>query len=99
MKENYDKKTVACVDLLFPTVGEVVGGSSREESYEKLVQRANLQKLNMKKLAWYFDLRRNGYSSSAGFGLGLERLLMFITGSENVRDTIPFPRAAGELQF
>ncbi len=99
MKENYDKKTVACVDLLFPFIGEVVGGSSREENYEKLLQRAKLQGLDTGKLAWYFDLRKNGYSASAGFGLGLERLLMFITGSENIRDTIPFPRTAGKLQF
>jgi len=92
MKNNLDGKTAACFDLLFPQVGEMVGGSVREDDYQVLREKAQKFSLNINNLSWYFDLRKSGYAPSAGFGLGLERLLMFLSGAENIRDVIPFPR-------
>jgi asparaginyl-tRNA synthetase len=99
MKENNDKKTVACMDLLFPKIGEMVGGSSREENYKILKDKSEKLNLENDSLNWYLDLRKNGYSPSAGFGLGLERLLMFLSKSENIKDTIAFPRFSKNLNF
>ena len=92
MKNNLDGKAVACFDLLFPQVGEMVGGSVRESDYQVLREKAQKFSLNINNLSWYFDLRKSGYAPSAGLGLGLERLLMFLSGAENIRDVIPFPR-------
>jgi asparaginyl-tRNA synthetase len=92
MKNNLDGKTVSCFDLLLPEVGELVGGSVRESSYEVLKAKAKKVGLNTSDLGWYLDLRKYGYAPSGGFGLGLERLIMFISGTENIRDVIAFPR-------
>ncbi|WNE41551.1 MAG: Asparagine--tRNA ligase [Mycoplasmataceae bacterium] len=99
MKENKDKKTVECMDLLFPKIGEMIGGSAREENYQILKNKAEKLNLESENLNWYLDLRNNGYSPSAGFGLGLERLLMFISKSENIKDVIAFPRSSKFLNF
>jgi len=92
MKNNPDDKTVACFDLLLPEIGELIGGSMRENSYEVLKEKARKIGLDTNNLNWYLDLRKYGYAPSGGFGLGLERLIMFISGTENIRDTIAFPR-------
>lgn len=92
MKNNPDEKTVACFDLLLPEIGELIGGSMREDNYDVLREKAQKTGLDMSNLGWYFDLRKYGYAPSGGFGLGLERLIMFISGTENIRDTIAFPR-------
>lgn len=99
MRQNDDGKTVAACDLLVPAVGELVGGSQREERYDKLMQR--MEELNMERegLKWYTDLRRYGGCKHAGFGLGFERFLMYITGMQNIRDVIPFPRTPNNCQF
>ena len=99
MKNNPNGKTVACFDLLFPRVGEMIGGSMREDNYQVLIKKAQKMGLDTSNLNWYFDLRKYGYASSGGFGLGLERLIMFISGIENIRDTIAFPRFPGKLEF
>lgn len=92
MKNNPDDKTVACFDLLLPEIGELIGGSMRENSYEVLKEKARKIGLDTNNLNWYLDLRKYGYAPSGGFGLGLERLIMFVSGTENIRDTIAFPR-------
>lgn len=99
MKQNPDGKTVAACDLLVPYIGELVGGSQREENYDKLV--ARMDELGMAKegLQWYLDLRRYGGVSSAGFGLGFERMVMYVTGMQNIRDVIPFPRTVRNCNF
>lgn len=99
MKQNPDGKTVAAVDLLVPGIGEIIGGSQREEDYEKLRQR--MQELNMpeKDYWWYLDLRRYGSCKHAGFGLGFERMMMYLTGMSNIRDVIPFPRTPKNCEF
>ncbi|WNE41733.1 MAG: Asparagine--tRNA ligase [Mycoplasmataceae bacterium] len=99
MKENSDKKTVSCMDLLFPKVGEMIGGSAREEKYEILKLKSEKLGLENENLNWYLELRKNGYAPSAGFGLGLERLLMFLSKSDNIKDTIAFPRFPNSLNF
>jgi asparaginyl-tRNA synthetase len=99
MKNNPDGKTAACFDLLLPTIGELVGGSIREDSYQTLQEKADKQNLNTGGLSWYLDLRKTGYAPSGGFGLGLERLIMFLSGTENIRDTIAFPRYPHHLEF
>jgi asparaginyl-tRNA synthetase len=99
MKSNEDGKTVACFDLLLPEVGELIGGSAREDNYQLLEERIKKNCLDLNNLAWYLNLRKAGYAPSAGFGLGFERLLMFLTGAENIRDTIPFPRYSKHLDF
>ncbi|CAI2162045.1 2947_t:CDS:10 [Funneliformis geosporum] len=99
MKNNPGGKTVACFDLLFPEIGELMGGSVREDNYQTLKEKAQKTGLDINDLAWYLDLRKCGYAPSGGFGLGLERLIMFISGTENIRDTIAFPRFPGKLEF
>ncbi|WP_338983676.1 asparagine--tRNA ligase [Spiroplasma endosymbiont of Othius punctulatus] len=99
MKLNDDGKTVAATDLLVPGIGELVGGSQREDSYDNLIKRCNELKINPEDLKWYIDLRKFGYFKSAGFGLGFERLVMYLTGAKNIRDVIPFPRTPKNLLF
>ena len=99
MKLNSDGKTVAAVDLEVPRAGEIMGGSQREEDYEKLLQRMNDMGIDAKQLDWYMDLRRYGTNVHSGFGLGFERLLMYITGMENIRDVIPYPRTPNNCDF
>ncbi len=95
MRQNDDGKTVAATDLLVPGIGEIVGGSQREERLEKLLSAMEAHGLSEKDYAWYTDLRRFGSVPHAGFGLGFERMLMFVTGEGNIRDVIPFPRTPG----
>ncbi|CAM9126821.1 asparagine--tRNA ligase [Mycoplasma marinum] len=99
MHQNDDGKTVAAFDLLVPGVGELIGGSQRECDYDKLVTRINEMGIDQEDLQWYLDLRRFGQSMSSGFGLGFERLVMYVTGVENIRDAIPFPRTPGKLMM
>lgn len=99
MKQNPDNKTVAACDLLVAKSGELIGGSQREDDYNKLHTRMQELKMDIEPLKWYLDLRRHGGTQSAGFGLGFERLVMFITGIENIRDAIPFPRTSKNLNY
>lgn len=99
MRLNSDNQTVAAVDLLVPGVGELVGGSEREHDYEKLVAMTTAKKMDPSTLKWYLDLRRSGYYKSAGFGLGFDRYLMYITGVANIRDVIFYPRTMNSLNF
>ncbi|ATZ19009.1 asparaginyl-tRNA synthetase [Williamsoniiplasma somnilux] len=99
MKQNDDNKTVAAVDLLVPGIGELIGGSERESDYDKLVKRCEEIKIPVDKLEWYLNLRQYGYYKSAGFGLGFERLVMYITGITNIRDVISYPRTPKNLLF
>ncbi|KAL0312917.1 UNVERIFIED_CONTAM: Asparagine--tRNA ligase, chloroplastic/mitochondrial [Sesamum radiatum] len=99
MRQNDDGKTVAAMDMLVPRVGELIGGSQREERLEYLEQRLDDLKLNKESYWWYLDLRRYGSVPHAGFGLGFERLVQFATGIDNIRDAIPFPRAPGSAEF
>lgn len=99
MTLNKDNKTVASFDLLVPGVGELVGGSQRESSVEKLSARIKELGIDQEDLQWYIDLRRFGDLGSAGFGVGFERLVMYVTGIENIRDVIPFPRTAGNIRM
>ena len=99
MRMNEDGKTVAAVDLLVPQVGEIVGGSQREERYDNLVARIKELGLREEDYSWYLDLRRYGGVKHAGFGLGFERLIMYLTGMQNIRDVIPFPRTTGSAEF
>ena len=99
MRQNDDGKTVAAVDCLVPGVGELVGGSQREERLEVLEARMDELGMNKEHYQWYLDLRRYGGCQHAGFGLGFERLVMYITGMENIRDVIPFPRTPRNLNF
>ena len=99
MRQNDDGKTVAAVDCLVPGVGELVGGSQREERLEVLEARMDELGMNKEHYQWYLDLRRYGGCQHAGFGLGFERLVMYITGMENIRDVIPFARTPRNLNF
>ncbi len=99
MKQNEDGKTVRAMDILFPKIGEIIGGSQREESYEKLAQRAAEMGVPEKDIWWYLDTRRFGTAPHSGFGLGFERLLLFVTGMSNIRDVIPFPRTPRNAEF
>lgn len=99
MKQNADNKTVAACDLLVPGVGELIGGSQREDDYQKLVNKAKEFNIDEKDLSWYFELRNFGYASSAGFGLGFERLIMYLTGVSNIRDVIAFPRTPKNIKY
>ena len=99
MKLNPDGETVAAVDLEVPGAGEIMGGSQREENYDKLVSRMKEMNIATEPLYWYLDLRRYGSVIHSGFGLGFERLLMYITGMENIRDVIPYPRTPGNCEF
>jgi asparaginyl-tRNA synthetase len=99
MKQNEDGKTVQGTDVLFPQIGEIIGGSVREENYDKLMNRINELNIPMKDMWWYLDTRRYGSCPHAGFGLGFERLLLFVTGMANIRDVIPFPRTPRNAEF
>lgn len=99
MKQNPDGKTVAAVDLEVPGAGEIMGGSQREESYDKLVARMDELGMDKKELDWYLNLRRFGGCVHSGFGMGFERLLIYLTGVENIRDVIPYPRTPGNCSF
>lgn len=99
MKQNEDGKTVRAMDVLFPTIGEIIGGSEREADYEKLLARVKELKMNEKDVWWYLETRKFGTAPHSGFGLGFERLLLFITGMTNIRDVIPFPRTPQNAEF
>jgi len=99
MRRNDDGKTVAACDLLVPGPGEIIGGSQREERFDVLKERMAAKGMDLDEYWWYLDLRRFGTAKHAGFGLGLERLIMYITGMENIRDVIPFPRTPGHVDF
>lgn len=99
MKLNDDKKTVAAVDVLVPGIGEIIGGSQREENYDVLVSRMKEMGLDPEDYDWYLDLRKYGTNKHAGFGLGFERAVMYITGMQNIRDVLPFPRTVGTAEF
>ena len=99
MKQNDDGKTVQGTDVLFPQIGEIIGGSVREESYDKLQASINERGIPMKDMWWYLDTRRYGTCPHAGFGLGFERLMLFVTGMANIRDVIPFPRTPKTAEF
>ncbi len=99
MKQNEDGKTVRGMDVLFPKIGEIIGGSERESSYEKIMARIKELNMDTTNLWWYLDTRRWGTCPHAGFGLGFERLLLFVTGMQNIRDVIPFPRTPKNAEF
>jgi asparaginyl-tRNA synthetase len=99
MRRNDDGKTVAAMDLLVPGIGELIGGSQREERLDILEQTIVNQGLGLENYEWYLDLRRYGSAPHAGFGLGFERLVQYTTGMENIRDVIPFPRYPGHALF
>ena len=99
MKLNDDGKTVRAMDVLFPQIGEIIGGSEREENYEKLMGRINEMNIPMKDMWWYLDTRKFGTCPHSGFGLGFERLMLFVTGMQNIRDVIPFPRTPKTAEF
>ena len=99
MKQNPDGETVAAVDLEVPGAGEIMGGSQREEDYEKLVSRMKELDMDMDELDWYINLRKYGGCVHSGFGMGFERLLIYLTGVENIRDVIPYPRTPGNCDF
>jgi len=99
MKLNDDGKTVRAMDVLVPRLGEIIGGSERENDYNKLLKRIRELGLNEEDYWWYLDLRKYGSAPHAGFGLGFERLIQFVTGMQNIRDVIPFPRCVGTLEF
>lgn len=99
MKQNADGKTVRAMDVLFPGIGEIIGGSQREEDYDKLISRIKEMKMPEKDLWWYLDTRRFGSAPHSGFGLGFERLILFVTGMSNIRDVIPFPRTPKNAEF
>ena len=99
MKQNSDNKTVAAMDVLFPGIGEIIGGSERESDLDKLTTRMKEVGIDPKELDWYLDTRRFGTAPHAGFGLGFERLVLFVTGMTNIRDVIPFPRAPQTCEF
>ena len=99
MKMNEDGKTVQGTDVLFPQIGEIIGGSVREESYDKLIGRIEEMNIPMKDMWWYLDTRKFGSCPHGGFGLGFERLILFVTGMQNIRDVIPFPRTPKTAEF
>ena len=99
MRVNDDNNTVSAMDVLFPSVGEIIGGSQREERLSVLKERMNEMNLSEKDLNWYLDTRRFGTVVHSGFGLGLERLIQFITGMKNIRDVIPFPITPGNCNY
>jgi asparaginyl-tRNA synthetase len=99
MKQNADGKTVAAMDVLFPGIGEIIGGSQREEDLEKLVKRMDEMGVPVHEMDWYLDTRRFGTVPHSGFGLGFERLILFVTGMGNIRDVIAFPRTPKNAEF
>ena len=99
MKLNDDGKTVRAMDVLFPGIGEIIGGSQREDNYDILTARMQQVGINPEDLWWYLDTRKFGSAPHAGFGLGFERLVLFVTGMSNIRDVIPFPRTPKNAEF
>ena len=99
MKLNEDGKTVAAVDCLVPGIGEIIGGSQREDDLEKLTKRMQELNMNMEEYQFYLDLRKYGSTRHGGFGLGFERAVMYITGMSNIRDVLPFPRTVGNCEL
>lgn len=99
MKQNEDGETVRAMDILFPLIGEIVGGSQREENLELLEKRMDEMDVDKKELWWYLETRKFGTCVHSGFGLGFERLIMFVTGMKNIRDVIPFPRTPQNAEF
>ena len=99
MRQNDDGKTVAAMDCLVPGVGEIIGGSQREERLDVLRARMEELGLDEKDYWWYLDLRKYGGGKHSGFGLGFERIIMYITGVQNIRDVLPFPRTTGSAEF
>lgn len=99
MKQNDDGKTVAAADLLVPGIGELIGGSQREENYDKLYARIVELGMDPKAYDWYLDLRKYGGTTHSGFGLGFERMIMYLTGVANIRDVIPYPRTFDNLDY
>ena len=99
MRLNDDEKTVRAMDVLAPRIGEIIGGSQREERYEVLIDKIRKQELPEEAYWWYLELRKYGSAPHAGFGLGLERLVLYLTGMKNIRDVIPFPRTPGSADF
>lgn len=99
MRLDEDGRTVSAMDILVPKIGEIIGGSQREERLEVLEEKCRAIGIDPKSMWWYLDLRRYGSVPHAGFGLGFERLILFITGLENIRDVIPFPRYPGHAEI
>ena len=99
MKQNNDDRTVKAMDILFPGIGEIIGGSQREENLDKLIQKIKKMEIDQKELWWYLDLRKFGTVPHSGFGLGFERLIQFSTGMKNIRDVIPYPRTPQNASF
>ncbi|MBC8112085.1 MAG: asparagine--tRNA ligase, partial [Verrucomicrobia bacterium] len=99
MKQDEDGKTVRAMDVLFPGIGEIIGGSQREDNYEKLYARVKEMDMHEESLWWYLQTREFGTAPHAGFGLGFERLILFVTGMTNIRDVIPFPRFPQSAEF
>ena len=99
MKHNDDGKTVRAMDVLFPRIGEIIGGSQREENLDKLLERIRALDMPEEEMWWFLDTRRFGTVEHSGFGLGFERLMLFITGMSNIRDVIPFPRTPRNAEF
>ena len=99
MKVNPDGKTVAACDLLVPGIGEIIGGSQREDDFDKLHKRLEELGLREEDYGWYMDLRRYGSCVHSGFGLGFERMMMYLTGMQNIRDVLPFPRTPNNCDF
>ena len=95
MKLNEDGKTVAAADLLVPAIGEIIGGSQREDDYDELLRRIREKGLSEEEYGWYLELRKYGSTRHSGYGLGFERMLMYVTGMSNIRDVIPYPRTTG----
>ena len=99
MRLNQDKKTVGAMDVLFPGIGEIIGGSQHEERLDVLIERMENLKIDQNELWWYLELRKFGSAPHSGFGLGFERLVQFSTGMNNIRDVIPFPRTPQNASF
>jgi asparaginyl-tRNA synthetase len=99
MRLDDDERTVAAMDILFPSIGEIIGGSQREERLDVLTRRMEEMHIPVEEMDWFLDTRRFGTCPHAGFGLGFERLVLFVTGMTNIRDVIPFPRTPGNAEF
>ncbi len=99
MKQNEDGKTVAACDCLVPGIGEIIGGSQREDDYDKLLKRMTELGLKKEDYDFYLDLRKYGSTTHSGFGLGFERCVMYLTGIQNIRDAIPYPRTVGNCDL
>ena len=99
MRVNDDDRTVAAMDLLVPGIGEIIGGSQREDRHDVLEKRVEEMGLNKEEYQWYLDMRRFGGAPHAGFGIGVERMMMYITGMQNIRDVIPYPRTVNNAEF